>query len=234
MPAIALSLLAALAVAAPIPPAPTHWVEDTAGFLSPDARAALEARLASYERATGHQVVVWIGKTLAGADLADWAARTFGAWRVGRAGFDDGIAMFVFADDRTVDIEVGYGLEGNVPDAIASRIIREVMAPRLRAGDRDGAISAGVDALLAAIEGEPWTGAPETAPPAARGPSLVTWILGGLVLVALLVLAITHPRMAMLLLWTIVSHGRGGGRGLGGGFAGGGGRSGGGGARGGW
>lgn len=236
----ALAALVVLAAAAPVPPAPTRWVEDTAGFLSPTTRAALDARLEGYERATGHQVVVWIGKTLDGAPLDDWAVRTFGAWKVGRKRLDDGIAVFVFADDRKIDIEVGYGLEDKVPDAIASRIIREVMAPRLRAGDRDGAVTSGVDAVLASIEGKPWAGAPATAQPGAQAPSLVTWILGGLALIAFVIFAITHPRMAIFMLWTIMAGGRrngfggGGFGGGGGGFGGGGGRSGGGGARGGW
>jgi uncharacterized protein len=238
MSPVALAVLAVLAVAAPIPSAPTRWVEDRADFLSPAARTALDARLEGYERATGHQVIVWIGKTLEGAPLDDWAVRTFKAWKIGRKGLDDGIAMFVFADDRTIDIEVGYGLEDKVPDAIASRIIREVMAPRLRTGDRDGAVTAGADAVLTAIEGKQWAGSPAMAPNAPAGPSLFTWILGGLGLIAFVILAITHPRMAMLMLWTIMGAGRrggyaGGGFG-GGGFGGGGGRSGGGGARGGW
>lgn len=231
MSTVVLAVLAVLATVAPTPPAPTRWVEDRAGFLSPTARAGLDARLEGYERATGHQVVIWIGKTLEGAPLDDWAVRTFKAWRIGRKGLDDGIAMFVLADDRAIAIEVGYGLEGKVPDAIASRIIREVMAPRLRAGDRDGAVTAGAHAVLAAIEGKPWAGAPATAP---REPasSPLTWILGGLGLIAFLILAITHPRLALVLLWTVMSGGRSGGGG--GGFGGGGGRSGGGGGRGGW
>jgi uncharacterized protein len=225
----ALAILAAVAAAPP--PAPTRWVEDHAGFASPAARDALDVRLEAYQHATGHQVVVWIGKTLEGAPLDDWAARTFAAWRLGRKGFDDGVALFILADDRAIDIEVGYGLEAKVPDAIASRIIREVMAPRVRAGDHDGAITAGVDAVLASIEGKPWAGASTPAPPKAQAPSLVTWILGGLALIAFVIFAITHPRMAMFMLWTIMAGGRQGG---GGGFGGGGGRSGGGGARGGW
>lgn len=235
MRAVALALLAVLAAAAPVPPSPTRWVEDRSGFLSPATRSALDARLGGYERTTGHQVVVWIGTSLQGAPLDDWAVRTFAAWKVGRKGFDDGVAMFILAEDRAIAIEVGYGLEDKLPDAIASRIIREVMAPRLRAGDRDGAVTRGTDAVLAAIEGKPWAGVPEAAPPE-RETSPATWILGGLVLVGFLILAITHPRMALLLLWTIMASGRrGGGGGFGGGgFGGGGGRSGGGGARGGW
>jgi uncharacterized protein len=230
MTSAALSVLALLATAAPIPPSPARWVDDQAAFLSPATRSALDARLEGYQRATGHQVVVWIGKTLDGTPLDDWAVRTFAAWKVGRKGFDDGIAMFILADDHAIDIEVGYGLEDKVPDAIASRVIRDVMTPRLRVGDRDGAVAAGVDAVLAAIEGKPWSGSSATAPPE-DGPSTITWILGGLGVIAFLIFAVTHPRMALLLLWTFARSAGGGG---GGGFSGGGGRSGGGGGRGHW
>lgn len=226
-----LALVATLAVAA-IPAAPVHWAEDHAGLMSEPARAALDARLEAYEHATGHQIVVWVGKTLGGAALDDWAVRTFAAWKVGRSGFDDGIAMFVLADDRTVDIEVGYGVEGKVPDAIASRIIREIMAPRLRANDADGAITSGAEALLTAIEGHAWSpGVSSTRPP----PATSTWIVGGLAAAVLLILLIVNPRLALWLLWIAGRSFGGGGGGDGGdGFGGGGGSSGGGGARGSW
>jgi uncharacterized protein len=153
----ALLALAGTAWAAdlPIPPPPARWVTDTVGLIAPEQRARLDARLEAYQQRSGHQVVVWIGGSIGGAPLDDWAVKTFEAWKVGRKGMDDGIAMFVLASDRLIDIEVGYGLEDKVPDAIASRIIREVMAPRLRAGDSGGAVAAGVDAILAAIEGQP-------------------------------------------------------------------------------
>ena len=235
--ALALAAVVAAAPAAvPATPAPpTRWVEDHAAMLSPAARDALDARLAGYQRATGHQVVVWIGRTTGGAPLADWAVRTFAAWQLGRKGVDDGVAIFVLADDRAIDIEVGYGLEDRIPDAIASRIIREVMAPRLQAGDRDGAVTAGADAVIAAIQGQPWSGAPTGTASHDGGPSPISWVFGGLVGLVLVILFITHPRLALMLLWSILSGGRGGGGGDGGGFGGGGGgRSGGGGARGGW
>jgi len=220
--------LAAAAAAAPVPPAPTRWVEDQAGLLSPAARDALDGKLEAYERQTGHQVVVWIGKTIDGAPLADWAVQTFAAWRIGRKGLDDGIAMFILADDHAIDIEVGYGLEDKVPVAIASRIIREVMAPRLRAGDRDGAVTAGVDAVLAAIEGHPWV--------AGAAPQARHWEgLGfGLLAVMFVLLFVFNPRLALWMLAMPIGRGGIGGGGGGGGFGGGGGRSGGGGARGGW
>lgn len=234
-----LAVVAALA-AAPLPPSPTRWVEDHAGMISPAARDALDARLEAYEHATGHQIVVWIGKTLQGAPLDDWAVRTFAAWKLGRKGQDDGIALFVLADDRKIDIEVGYGLEDKVPDATASRIIRDVMAPRLRAGDRDGAVTVGADAILAAIEGHPWTGGTgATGGPARspdKAPSPITLILGGLGAVLALILLVKYPRLVFWILWSMIAGGRrgGGGSSGGGGFGGGGGSSGGGGARGGW
>lgn len=167
---------------------------------------------------------------LAAEPLDEWAARTFAAWRIGRAGLDDGVAVFIFADDRAIAIEVGYGLEEKLPDATASRIIREVMAPRFRAGDRDGSIEAGADAIITAIEGRPWAGAP-AAPVRKRELSWLQWLAGGAAFAVLLILAIKYPRLALALLWMFFSLGRGRGPK---GFDAGGGRSGGGGARGGW
>jgi uncharacterized protein len=231
MPAAALAILALLTTAAP-PPAPSHHVEDRAAFLTPATRDALDARLSGYERATGHQVIVWIDRTLDGAALDDWAVKTLAAWKLGRKGLDDGLAIFIFTDDRKIDIEVGYGLEDKVPDAIASRIIREVMAPRLKAGERDAATTAGVDAVLSAIEGTPWTGA--RSPHHSEGTE-PPWAWYGILAVLSVLLALRYPRAAMWLLWSLVTSGRwGGGTSDFGGFRGGGGRSGGGGARGGW
>jgi len=230
----ALALIGALAAAtAPVPPAPARWVEDAGGFLSADRRAALDAKLEAYEHATGHQVVVWIGKSLDGAPLDDFAVRTFAAWKVGRKGLDDGLVIFVLSADRTIDIEVGYGLEAVVPDAVAKRIIDDVMVPRLRTGDHDAAIEGGVDAVLAAIEGHPWDGHRAAEP---AGPSTVELVAGGIFLVLVVIFAITHPRAFLWFLLFVLGRGGGGSGGGGGGgrFGGGGGRSGGGGARGGW
>ncbi len=232
--ALAWFLLAGVALAA-IPAAPTRWVTDTAGFLSEGTRQDLDGRLETYERQTGHHVLVWIGRTAGGVPIEDFAVRAFAAWRVGRNGIDDGLVLFVLADDRQVRVEVGYGLEGQVPDAIASRIIRETIVPRIQAGDRDGAIRAGVDALIAAIEGRAWA-----SEPGARGRSSARSIgtgqkiLLGLAVLAFLVLFATHPYLALYLLFNVLSGGRGGGGSSGGGYSGGGGRSGGGGASGSW
>lgn len=225
------------------PPAPAQRVTDQAAFLSAPARAALEARLARYERDTGHQVIVWIGRDTGGVPLEEWTARTFEAWGIGKKGKDDGLALFVFADERKLRIEVGYGLEGVVPDAVAHRVIDEEALPRLREGRSDAAVGAAVNALLRTVGGE-------RAPPEGvsggqeryerRPPVALTWpqkIGLGIAGLLLLALFITHPQLALFLLYSLLSgrHGGGGlGGGGGGGFRGGGGRSGGGGASGSW
>jgi uncharacterized protein len=241
--ALALATLATGAVATP--PSPTRFVTDGAAFLSAPARDELEQRLARYAHDTGHQVLLWIGQTTDGEPIEPWAVRAFAAWRVGRTGLDDGVVVFILAADRKVRIEVGYGLEDRVPDAIAARIIGDQMIPRLRAGDRDGAARAGVSGVLEAVGGE--AGAPrDVAPvPGARPEiGLGQLIVFGLIGILVLGFLVTHPTLALLLLQTIASNaGRGGGGGNwggggfgggGGGFSGGGGRSGGGGASGSW
>ena len=226
----------------PIPDAPARWVTDNAGFLSAAAAQQLDNRLAEYDRTSGHQVLVFIDHTTGGVPVEDWAVKAFERWRVGRKGIDDGLVLFVFSDDRRLRIEVGYGLEPIMPDMRASRIIREVITPRLQAGDRDGAIRSGVDAIMATLGGP---GAP-VASPALQGHQISAGraVLGLLGIVVLFILfgglAVTHPGLAWILA-TMIGGGRrggggfgGGGFGGGGGFSGGGGRSGGGGASGSW
>jgi uncharacterized protein len=223
----------------PIPPAPERWLTDRASFVSPAAAAQIDQQLASYERQSGHQLLVYIDRTTGGVPIEDWAVRAFEAWRVGRKGLDDGVVLFIFSDDRRLRIEVGYGLEETLPDARGSRIINDTIVPRIRAGDRDGAVRSGVDAIVAALGAAPGSGA---ASDGARPRSVLPLVAGGFFLVLFLVLAVTHPRLAWLMLLSIGS-GRGGGgwggggggwSGGGGGFSGGGGRSGGGGASGSW
>jgi uncharacterized protein len=221
-----------------IPPAPQRWVTDGAGLLSPAALTRLDGKLESYQQKTGHQVVAWVGQTIGGAPLDDFAVKTFKAWQLGRKGSDDGLLLLVLAKDRKMAIEVGYGLEARVPDAVASRIINEVIAPQLRAGDADAALDAGVSAILAAIDGTPFVYAPDsTTHQVDKGrPSTVELVGFGILALAFLILFITHPSLAINLLFVLASGGRGGSGGSsgGGGFSGGGGRSGGGGARGSW
>ena len=221
----------------PIPSAPARWVTDAVGFMSPAAADKLNAQLEAYERSTGHQFIVWIGDTTDGPPIEDWAVRAFQQWKIGRKGLDDGIALFIMSADRRLRIEVGYGLEGQVPDAIASRIINEIIVPRVQAGDRDGAVEAGMEALMRIAGGE-------SLPPRVnrREPAPLTLgqlILFGIIGIFVLLFFLTHPTLAMYLLASILSggggrRGDGGGGWSGGGFSGGGGRSGGGGASGSW
>jgi uncharacterized protein len=227
----------------PIPPAPTRWVTDTANFLSPETVQTLDSRLQAYEQRTGHQMIVYVAPTTGGVPIEDWAVRAFQKWKVGRKGLDDGLAVFIMSQDRRIRIEVGYGLEPVVPDAIASRVINEVMVPAIQAGKPDHAVTAAVDALTATIDKQAGAMQPGALPPAAtpepsRTTSGLESIFWGVVGVLFLGLMITHPRLALLFLTVIFSGGRGyGGGGYsygGGGFGGGGGRSGGGGACGSW
>jgi uncharacterized protein len=134
-----------------IPPVPTHFVTDNAGALSASARSALESRLHDYETATGHQVIVWIGQTTGDVPLENWTGETAHQWQIGRKGHDDGAVLFLFMADHKVRIEIGYGLEGALPDADASRIIRDIIVPKMRTGDVDGAVAGGVAAMIATI-----------------------------------------------------------------------------------
>ena len=128
-------------------------VTDEAGVLG-DRRAALEERLAAYERATGHQFAVLVLRSLEGEVLESYSVRVAEAWRLGDRRRDDGLLMLVAVDDRAARIEVGYGLEGAVPDVIAGRVMREHMIPRFKNGDWAGGVEAGLDALMRAAQGE--------------------------------------------------------------------------------
>ena len=142
------TLLLAAAAGFTIPPTPDHYVTDNAGALSQATRAQLENELQAYERATGHQIVVWIGQTTGGVPLETWTGETADRWKIGRKGHDDGAVLFLFMRDHRIRIEVGYGLESKLTDADADRIIREDITPNMKAGDPDAAVSDGVAGML--------------------------------------------------------------------------------------
>ncbi|PYO26898.1 MAG: hypothetical protein DMD86_18910, partial [Candidatus Rokuibacteriota bacterium] len=124
--------LAAAAAALNVPPPPDRRVNDYAGVLAPAERERLEQKLIQRERGASNQVVVAIFRSLEGESLEDFSIRLAQAWRVGRKGLDNGVILLVFIDDRKMRIEVGYGLEGNLTDAVSSSILRDVVAPRFR------------------------------------------------------------------------------------------------------
>lgn len=117
-------------------------------------RARLEAQLAAFEQETTHQIAVLTVPSLEGEPIEAFSLRVAEAWKLGQKGLDNGILLLVAAQDRQARIEVGYGLEGAVPDAIAKRVLEDVIFPRFRAGDPAGGIEAGVAALMRAARGE--------------------------------------------------------------------------------
>lgn len=154
--AAAILAAAAIALAAfQIPPKPDRYVTDTAGVLPADRAEALNGRLEQFERETSNQIVVWIAPRLPqDAVLEEFTVAVARKWAVGQAGKNNGAVLFVFTQDRKMRIEVGYGLEGPLPDAIAHRIQEEEILPRFRSGDYAGGIEAGVAAMIAATKGE--------------------------------------------------------------------------------
>ena len=149
-------VLAALPLAAQQPvPRLTGRVVDVTSTLTASERAALEQKLAALEQRKGSQVAVLMVKSTQPEAIEQFSLRVAEAWQIGRGKTDDGIVVVVAKDDRRLRIEVGYGLEGAVPDALAKRIIAEQITPRFRDGDYAGGLNAGVDALAKLIDGEP-------------------------------------------------------------------------------
>jgi len=130
-------------------------VTDLTGTLGADQIGTLEDRLRGFERRKGSQVAVLILPTTQPETIEQYSIRVADAWKVGRAKIDDGVILVIAKDDRKLRIEVGYGLEGAIPDAVAKRVVSDVIAPHFRAGDFYGGIAAGTDALMKLIDGEP-------------------------------------------------------------------------------
>jgi uncharacterized protein len=154
-------------------------VNDYAGALSADGRARLERVLADGEQATGAQVVVAIFPALEGESLEDFSIRLAERWRIGRKDLDDGAIVLVFLQDRKVRIEVGYGLEGAIPDIEAARIIRESITPRFREGRYDAGLEAAARAIYARVESK--APAERAGKPRSRGSTFPVWGVVGFV-----------------------------------------------------
>jgi uncharacterized protein len=145
--------LSSVVLALQVPPLRGR-VNDYAGMVPPDKAQQLEERLAAFEKETSHQVTVLTIPSLEGDSIEDFSIRVAESWKIGQKGFDNGAILLIAQKDRKLRIEVGYGLEGVLPDVIASRIIREVIVLRFRDGDFDGGIQAGVDAIMKVVQGE--------------------------------------------------------------------------------
>jgi uncharacterized protein len=170
-----------------VPPL-TGRVVDQTGTLTSGDIATLTQRLKDLGTRKGSQVAVLIVPTTAPETIEQFSIRAAEAWKIGRRKIDDGALLVVAKNDRHLRIEVGYGLEGSLTDATTRRIIDEVITPKFRAGDFAGGISAGLDRMIAVIDGETLP-APE--PPHWESPGLATWIdpLNPVVIVGVLLVA---------------------------------------------
>jgi uncharacterized protein len=154
--ALAIGLFLALPAAAAQPvavPPLTAFVLDLTGTLTPDQGRMIETKLNWIERSTGAQIAVVIIPTTGPEGIDAYALRAFNTWKLGRRDIDDGVLLLVAKNDRTLRIEVGFGLERAIPDATAVAIIRDRMVPAFRAGDFAGGLAAGISALVPLIRG---------------------------------------------------------------------------------
>lgn len=241
------ALLVGSAPAREVPPSPDTYVLDEVDWLTAEEEARLARDLLDYERATSNQIVVAVFRTLDGEDVADFSHRVAESWRIGQADRDNGILLAVFVEERLVDIEVGYGLEPVVTDAVAAEVRLRIIAPAFRERRHADGIFAAVRALQAAARGE-FRGSGRAQSDRTERMSARTVLLLILAFVVLSALighfGTTHGPMVLGppgwgrsgRAFRSMGRGFGGGgfRGGGGGFRGGGGSFGGGGARGGW
>lgn len=145
-----------VSAAAETPPVPalTQRVTDLTGTLAPAQRQALDDELAALQARKGAQLAVLIVPSTGAESIEQFATRVFEQWRLGRGKIDDGVLFVVAKNDRAMRIEVGYGLEGAISDVLAGRIIREQVIPHFQQDDYAAGIQAGVQALVALIDGE--------------------------------------------------------------------------------
>ena len=135
-------------------PALTGRVVDAANILKPDERAALDAKLKAHEDKTSDQVVVATVPSLEGFEIEDYANRLFRQWKLGQTKTNNGALLLVAPKERKVRIEVGYGLEGALTDALSRVIIATAIAPQFQKGDYAAGINAGIDGMLSILTGD--------------------------------------------------------------------------------
>ena len=145
-------VLAGVALAADVPYL-TGRVVDNAEILKPATRTALAALLKAHEDSTGDQIAILTTRSLGGDSIEQYAQDVFAAWKLGQKGKDNGILVVVAPAEHKMRIEVGYGLEGPMPDVIAARIIRNIMTPAFKGNDFDTGVQKGAEAIVAQLEG---------------------------------------------------------------------------------
>ena len=162
--ALLIALLSPASACAADVPYLTGRVVDHAQILSPDARTRLAAVLKAHEEATSNQIVVLTVQTIQPEGIEEYAADVFNNWKLGQKGHNNGVLVVVVPQDRKMRIEVGYGLEPILTDAMAGAIIRDVMTPAFKRADYDAGVQDGVAAIIARLEGKSIaTAAPEAA-----------------------------------------------------------------------
>lgn len=247
-----LAVLAVFVLLAPVAhaqefPKLTGSVVDAADILSPEQEASITARLASLEQASQRQLVVVTIADLQGYDIADYGFRLGDHWGIGDKERDDGALFIIAPNERKVRIEVGYGLEGVLPDILAGRIIRDGIIPHFKANDYPGGIAVGVDQISKLLQLPPEESrklieAAKRDQPDKKSKGEIIFVLIIIFFFFILPMLRGGRRgrayaggMAPVILWgPTIGGGRSSGGGFGGGFSGGGGGFGGGGASGGW
>ncbi|HEY5796078.1 MAG TPA: YgcG family protein [Bosea sp. (in: a-proteobacteria)] len=150
-----LLLWSSFALAAdPTYPALTGRIVDGANLIAPEARQRIEAKLKAHEDKTSDQLVVATVPSLQDFTIEDYANGLFRFWKLGQAKTNNGVLLLVAPNERKVRIEVGYGLEGALTDALSKVIITTAVAPKFKAGDFAGGIEGGVDAILSILAGD--------------------------------------------------------------------------------
>jgi len=230
-------------------PALTGWVVDEAGLMDAATRTALTEQLAGLEQKTTDQLVVVTLKSLQGTSIEDYGYQLGRHWQIGQKDKNNGVLLIVAANERKVRIEVGYGLEGTLTDAVTKLIIESSILPRFKVADFSGGIKRGVEDIVQVLSGDAqeWQDraaqrfSPENAPPApqrAIWPAIIALLAGGGLLIFCAVRGgVICRAIVQWLLLALLSGGRGsssGGTSGGGSFSGGGGSFGGGGASGSW
>ena len=207
------ALLFALPAAAQTFPQLTGRVVDEAGILDDSARRALTAKLADLEAKTTDQVVVVTLSSLQGLTIEDYGVRLGRQWKIGQKDKNNGVLLIVAPTDRKVRIEVGYGLEGMLPDAVASLIVQQSILPRFRANDFPGGIARGVDDIVRVLSGdaEEWKRRAEKAQPSLFMRTvkvlfgLFAWLPEDLIVIAVLfVLASLLSLVSLAWLWLLL------------------------------
>jgi len=167
-------------------PTSQHRVTDLTQTLSSEQQTALEQKIAAFEQEKGSQIAVLIIPTTQPEAIEQYSIRVAEAWKIGREKEDDGVILLVAKDDHKMRIEVGYGLEGAIPDLIAKRVITEIMAPSFKQGDFNGGISKAVDALMGLIAGEQLPAPAKQSNQGNWGDFLPLLLVGGLILGSIL------------------------------------------------